>query len=84
MSRKSVKNFLKQVKNPYPTESQSYTAWEKGFVEGFDSSEATMTCFEENDLLEAFNAGQQYCATEGKIYPRSPSFNEWKQSKKSN
>lgn len=54
MSRKSVKNFLKQVKNPYPIESQSYTAWEKGFIEGFNSSEAT-PCFEENDLLDFAN-----------------------------
>ena len=51
MSRKSVKNFLKQVNNPYPTESQSYTAWEKGFIEGFDSSQAN-PCFEENDMID--------------------------------
>lgn len=84
MSSIAVKNFLRKVKNPYPTESQSYTAWEKGFIEGYKKTSLEVNLFSVEDLLEAFNAGQQYCATEGKIYPRSPSFNEWKQSKKSN
>jgi len=51
MSRVAAKNFLRKVNNPYPTESQSYTAWEKGFIEGFDSSQAN-PCFEEQDMLD--------------------------------
>jgi hypothetical protein len=28
--------YQKQVMNPYPTESQSYTAYKKGFIEGWE------------------------------------------------
>ncbi len=32
-------NFKKQIMNPYPTGSPSYTAWEKGFIEGWEELE---------------------------------------------
>lgn len=82
MSRIGTKNFLKQVNNPYPTESQSYTAWEKGFIEGFDSSEATMSCFDENDLIDfsiwrSTNNTQEFHSCEDV----REQLNLWKQSK---
>lgn len=80
MSRITAKNFLKQVKSPYVKGSHLHFAWEVDSLKDIKTS-LEVNFFSEEDLLEAFNAGQQYCATEGKIYPRSPSFNEWKQSK---
>lgn len=32
------RNFYKQIMNPYPIESYSYTAYEKGFIEGYNKS----------------------------------------------
>jgi len=81
MSRKSVKNFLKQVKNPYPTESQSYTAWEQGFNEGFDSG-LCIPCFSEEDMIEfsiwrSTNNTQEFHSCEDV----REQLNLWKQSK---
>ena len=51
MSRITAKNFLRKVNNPYCKGSHLHFAWENGFNEGFDSSQAN-PCFEENDLLD--------------------------------
>jgi len=89
MSRVAAKNFLRKVNNPYPTESQSYTAWEKGFIEGFDSSQAN-PCFSEEDLLdfhewainseEAINYWKSFQRT-GSTGNNRELLNLWKQSK---
>lgn len=89
MSRVAAKNFLRKVNNPYPTESQSYTAWEKGFNEGFDSSQAN-PCFEENDLIDfgqfiidkiANFLNSSDNEEDGKIYTMRDLLNLWIQSK---
>ncbi len=38
--------YYKQVMNPYPSESQSYNSYEKGFVEGYNKAKES-TCKEE-------------------------------------
>lgn len=51
MSRITAKNFLRKVNNPYCKGSHLHFAWENGFNDGFDSSQAN-PCFEEQDLLD--------------------------------
>ena len=33
--------------------------------------------YSEEDMLKCFHAGAMYCATENKVYERSPDFKEW-------
>ena len=37
--------------NPYPSESQSYTAYEKGFAEGYNKAKETI--FDKQDVIDA-------------------------------
>ena len=55
--------YQKQVMNPYPTDSQSHTAYEKGFVEGYQKSEETL--YTEEQAREIWRAGQEYWKTSG-------------------
>ena len=43
--------FYKQVMNPYETGGQSYTVYEKGFIEGYNKSQETHP-FSEEDMIE--------------------------------
>ena len=43
--------YQKQVMNPYPSESQSYTAYEKGFAEGYNKAKETI--FDKQDVIDA-------------------------------
>jgi hypothetical protein len=47
--------YQKQVMNPYPSESQSYTSYEKGFVEGYNKAKETF--YTEEDMKKAFRYG---------------------------
>lgn len=45
--------YHKQVMNPYPSESQSYTAYEKGFVEGYEKAKEIL--YTEEQVKKAIN-----------------------------
>ena len=49
--------FQKQVMNPYNTESQLYTSYEKGFVEGYNKSREKYK-FTEEDIAKAVMFGR--------------------------
>ena len=49
--RKTELFYQKQAMNPYPTESQSHTAYEKGFVEGWEKCQ-------KNDDAECVNCDE--------------------------
>jgi hypothetical protein len=52
--------FKKQVMNPYAVEEYSHTAYEKGFIEGYEESTKWQAerMYSEEDLREAFRQGQ--------------------------
>ena len=49
--------FKKQVMNPYPVEEYSYTAYEKGFIEGYEESGKWQAerMYSEEEVLEILN-----------------------------
>ena len=49
--------FQKQVMNPYTTGGQSYTAYEKGFIEGWSKAKETYE-YTLGDLRRAFTTGR--------------------------
>ena len=61
--RKTELFYQKQVMNPYPTESQLHTAYEKGFIEGFELgatwgyNKAIENLYTEEDVLAAIEVG---------------------------
>jgi hypothetical protein len=48
--------YHKQVMNPYPTDSQSFTSYEKGFVEGYNKAKEKYK-YTEEDVLGAMEIG---------------------------
>jgi len=46
-------HYQKQVMNPYSSDSQSYTAYEKGFIEGFEKAKSTL--YTEEQLRQAIS-----------------------------
>jgi hypothetical protein len=51
--------YRKQVMNPYSTESQSYTAYEKGFIEGYNTAKEKYK-YTEEDLIKVWVAGMRF------------------------
>lgn len=63
--------YHKQVMNPYPVEEYSHTAYEKGFIEGYQEStkwqqEQDKNKFSEEEVKAIWKAGQEYWKTSGK------------------
>lgn len=55
--------YQKQVMNPYPTGSISYTAYEKGFIDGYNKAEEII--YTEEQIIKAFHIGRCYKSREG-------------------
>ena len=68
--------YYKQVMNPYSVEEYSHTAYEKGFIEGYQESTKWQQArsYSEEDIKEAFFSG---CQSEGQIKPRIKCWGEW-------
>lgn len=53
--------YYKQVMNPYPVEEYSYTAYEKGFIEGYQESTKWQQerSFSEEEVIDIFFLGRE-------------------------
>jgi hypothetical protein len=56
--------YSKQVMNPYSKESQSYTAYEKGFIDGYNKAKEKYK-FTEEDLRKAIDMARMNYDEEG-------------------
>jgi hypothetical protein len=81
--------FKKQVMNPYAVEEYSYTAYEKGFIEGYEESNKYQQerMYSEEDMKLAFESGYDLNTFEQLEIPNEEreylSFKEWfEQNKK--
>jgi len=61
--------YQKQVMNPYSSDSQSYTAYEKGFIEGFEKAKETLYT-EEQVIQFTMNMISQYVQGNTNIWNR--------------
>lgn len=52
--------YQKQIMNPYSSDSQSYTAYEKGFIEGFEKAKETL--YTEEQMVQAIKSFITYKA----------------------
>jgi hypothetical protein len=61
--------YQKQVMNPYPTVSPSYTAYEKGFIEGWNKIKETLYTEEQvkNSIERARNYNDGWVESEDEI-----------------
>ena len=67
--------FQKQVMNPYTTGGQSYTAYEKGFIDGYNKAKETYK-YTEEDLRRLVNS-----VTEFLSHHEPDEFNDWFEAK---
>lgn len=61
--------YQKQIMNPYSSDSQSYTAYEKGFIEGFEKAKENL--YTEEQVIEfTMNMISQYVQGNTNIWNR--------------